>query len=172
VSTPTIPGQYFVYIKTRWKHSINTFSFSIYSKEKIHINQVMKNAFPLNFINRLFFRKATKNKNKVKNLGHNIYILKENINGNNGYGYVYVENKNNDKIVYFNLSFLQEKNIKTIWPFNSNCPSLILRPLHKDVIVYESIGESYSSQIQYGFIIRSIDSEMEKISMKNGQLMG
>lgn len=113
--------------------------------------------FPVNFINTVFYNLAKTSKLSLKSVGHSVYIRKQNLIKNNGYGYIYVENHNKDKIVFFNVNFLHKKNIKTVWPFQSDCPSLILNPMRKDIIIYESISESYTSQISYGFLVKTYD---------------
>ena len=130
---------------------------SAYTNQKINFNIVKKYEFPVNFINLVFYNLAKSSKLHMQSVGHSVFVKKQNLIKNNGYGYIYVENHNKDKIVFFNMTLLHKKNIKTVWPFQSDSPSLILNPLRKDIIIYESLSESYTSQISYGFLVKSYD---------------
>lgn len=163
VSFELTPGEYYVFIKPYWKLSVREFSFSIYSKEQVDFRVIKKIEVPINFLNRIFLNWARFSNLPLESAGHNLFLKKLNVANCRGYGFLYLENKNTDKVVFFNMAFLQSKNIKSVWPFQTNKPSLILKPNQKDIIVYESLSDNYLSQIQFGFIVNKYDQNFHRV---------
>lgn len=147
--------------------SVRDFSFSVYSKDQVEFSVTKKMDIPVNFLNRIFFNWARVSDIPFKNAGYNLFIKKLNVSNSRGYGFLYLENKNPDKVVYFNMAFLKSKNIASSWPFQTNKPSLILKPNQKDIIVYETVSDNYVSQIQYALIVNTFDPNFQTLVLKN-----